>query len=137
MGALLLKKKYLDNKENLHKISRDKLEMIVTSVTACMTATRQVMFLKRCCEILVKIYAYAVHFPWLRISAANSFIWFNLFPTLTPTAWRWLCCTLLRLSVSLLLMITSSCNTHQDWKLSFSVECRTQTMKSKSLLLKL
>jgi len=45
--------------------------MIVSSVTNCMTANRQVMFLKRCCEIIVKIYAFAVYFQLFRINIVN------------------------------------------------------------------
>jgi hypothetical protein len=71
MGALLLKKKYLDTKENLRKIPREKLEMVVTNVTASMTANRQVMFLKRCCEILVKIYTFAVNLTLFRNNVLN------------------------------------------------------------------
>jgi hypothetical protein len=71
MGALLLKKKYLDTKDNLRKIPREKLEMVVTNVTASMTANRQVMFLKRCCEILVRIYTFAVNLTLFRNNVLN------------------------------------------------------------------
>lgn len=63
MGALLLKKKYLDPKNNIEKIPQEKLVAIVSSVKNCMSAARPVMFLKRCCEILVRIYSFAVTFP--------------------------------------------------------------------------
>lgn len=59
MGALLLKKKYLDPKPNIERIPQEKLVAIVSSVKNCMNATRPVMFLKRCCEILVRIYSFA------------------------------------------------------------------------------
>lgn len=59
MGALLLKKKYLDPKPNIERISQEKLSNIVSNVKGCMTATRPVMFLKRCCEILVRVYSFA------------------------------------------------------------------------------
>ena len=49
MGALLLKKKYLDPKENISRIPHEKLAGMVTSVKGCMSALRPVMFLKRCC----------------------------------------------------------------------------------------
>ena len=49
MGALLLKKKYLDVKDNMAKLSKDKLELIVTNVTNMMLPDKQLMFLKRCC----------------------------------------------------------------------------------------
>ena len=61
MGALLLKKKYLDPQSgSIEKISQHKLSEIVVSVKNCMTANRTVMFLKRCCEILVRVYVFAV-----------------------------------------------------------------------------
>ena len=49
MGALLLKKKYLDAKNTISQLSKDKLELIVTNVTNLMTPEKQLMFLKRCC----------------------------------------------------------------------------------------
>jgi hypothetical protein len=60
MGALLLKKKYLDAKPMIEKMSQEKLVTIVTSVKNSMNVNRPTMFLKRCCEILVRIYTYAV-----------------------------------------------------------------------------
>lgn len=60
MGALLLKKKYLDNKETISKLSKDKLTMIATSVHTMMNPDKQLMFLKRCCEIMVRICSYLV-----------------------------------------------------------------------------
>ena len=60
MGALLLKKKYLDVKDNLAKLSKDKLELIVSTVTSMMVPEKQLIFLKRCCEILVRIYSFMV-----------------------------------------------------------------------------
>jgi len=71
MAALLLKKKYLDPKEMIERIPREKMEMIVTSVNASMTASRPTLFLKRCCEILVRIYSHAVSFFLARISATS------------------------------------------------------------------
>lgn len=59
MGALLLKKKYLDAKPMIEKLSQEKLVTIVTSVKNSMNVNRPTMFLKRCCEILVRIYTYA------------------------------------------------------------------------------
>ncbi|CAM6005251.1 unnamed protein product [Sphagnum balticum] len=56
MAALLLKKKYLDIKDNMSKIPGDKLDYIVMKVHECMTVEKPLLFLKRCCEILVKIY---------------------------------------------------------------------------------
>ncbi len=38
MAALLLKKKYLDSKETIARLSQDKLELIVTRVTGMMNA---------------------------------------------------------------------------------------------------
>jgi hypothetical protein len=54
MAALLLKKKYLDNPENLKMISAAKLQFIVQSVQSCMSTDKKTSFLKRCCDILVK-----------------------------------------------------------------------------------
>ncbi len=59
MGALLLKKKYLDPKTTIERIPQEKLAGIVSNVKGCMTPNRPVMFLKRCCEILVRIYSFA------------------------------------------------------------------------------
>ena len=56
MAALLLRKKYLENEETSKKLSNEKLEYILKSVQACMNAERPIMFLKRCCDILVKVY---------------------------------------------------------------------------------
>lgn len=55
MGALLLKKKYLDKKETISRLSQDKLGIIASTVSNMMTPQRSLMFLKRCCEILVRI----------------------------------------------------------------------------------
>lgn len=71
MGALLLKKKYLDPKPMIEKITQDRLVTIVGSVKNSMNAGRPVMFLKRCCEILVRIYSYAVLFDLPRTSRTN------------------------------------------------------------------
>lgn len=71
MGALLLKKKYLDPKPMIEKITQDRLVTIVGSVKNSMNAGRPVMFLKRCCEILVRIYSYAVLFGLPRTSRTN------------------------------------------------------------------
>lgn len=60
MAALLFKKKYLDNKEIISRLPKEKLSMIATSVTGMMNPDRQVMFLKRCCEILVRICSHLV-----------------------------------------------------------------------------
>jgi hypothetical protein len=61
MGALLLKKKYLDPKSGqIEKISQDRLSHIVACVRNSMSSERPVTFLKRCCEILVRIYSSAV-----------------------------------------------------------------------------
>lgn len=60
MSALLLKKKYLDVKEMIAMVAPEKLQLIVTHVIALMTPDRQVSFLKRCCEILVRIYLFSV-----------------------------------------------------------------------------
>jgi glycine cleavage system H lipoate-binding protein len=49
MGALLLKKKYLDPKGVIEKIPQDKLVGIVESVKNSMNVNRPVVFLKRCC----------------------------------------------------------------------------------------
>ncbi len=56
MAALLLKKKYLEPKEMSEKLTNDKLEYIVKSVQGCMQNEKPVSFLKRCCDIMVKIY---------------------------------------------------------------------------------
>lgn len=71
MAALLLKKKYLDCKENMEQISKDNLELMVTSVTNMMTAEKPVMFLKRCADIIVKVYTFVV-LTLLTISESNE-----------------------------------------------------------------
>lgn len=71
MAALLLKKKYLDNKETISRLPREKLSMIATSVTGMMNPERQVMFLKRCCEILVRICSFLVTLGLCRKSIKN------------------------------------------------------------------
>lgn len=58
MGALLLKKKYLDVKDNIARLPKEKLELIVTSVTSTMLPEKPLLFLRRCCEILVRIYSF-------------------------------------------------------------------------------
>jgi hypothetical protein len=60
MGALLLKKKYLDVKENFEKIQNTKLEFIIQSVQNSISLDKKPIFLKRCCDILVKIYSFIV-----------------------------------------------------------------------------
>jgi hypothetical protein len=60
MGALLLKKKYLDNKDTISRLSKDKLTLIATSVNSLMNPDKQLMFLKRCCEIMVRICSFLV-----------------------------------------------------------------------------
>ena len=56
MAALLLKKKYLESKEMSEKLTHEKLEYIVKSVQNTMQADKPVMFLRRCCDIMVKVY---------------------------------------------------------------------------------
>lgn len=56
MAVLLLKKMYLEKEETAKQLSNEKLEYIVRSVQASMGAERPLMFLRRCCDILVKIY---------------------------------------------------------------------------------
>ena len=56
MAALLLKKKYLESEEIAKNLSNEKLEHIVKNVQGCMNPERQPLFLKRCCDILVKVY---------------------------------------------------------------------------------
>lgn len=56
MAALLLKKKYLENEEMSKKLTNDKLEYIVKNVQGCMKPEKPVSFLKRCCDIMVKVY---------------------------------------------------------------------------------
>lgn len=56
MAALLLKKKYLDIKDNLDALSPAKIQHIVQSVQAVMTPNKKTLFLKRCCDILVKLF---------------------------------------------------------------------------------
>lgn len=60
MAALLLKKKYLDPKEMIERIPKEKLGVLVSTVNNSMTANRPLLYLKRCCEILIRIYSYAV-----------------------------------------------------------------------------
>lgn len=38
------------------KLSNNRLEYIIKSVQGCMTPEKPVMFLKRCCDIMVKVY---------------------------------------------------------------------------------
>ena len=78
MGALLLKKKYLDVKDNLAKLSKDKLELIVSTVTSMMVPEKQLNFLKRCCEILVRIYSFMVPVVLFRKPTRS---WFSLSKT--------------------------------------------------------
>lgn len=59
MAALLLKKKYLENEESVQKLSTERLEYILKNVQGCMNADRPIMFLNRCCDILVKVYNHA------------------------------------------------------------------------------
>jgi hypothetical protein len=40
------------------QLTKDKLDLIVANVTSSMTAERPLNFLKRCCEIIVRIYGY-------------------------------------------------------------------------------
>lgn len=56
MAALLLKKKYLEPEAMSQKLTNEKLEYIVKSVQACMKPEKPVLFLRRCCDIMVKIY---------------------------------------------------------------------------------
>ena len=56
MAALLLKKKYLEPEDIAKNLSNEKLQHIVHGVQGCMNAQRQPTFLKRCCDILVKVY---------------------------------------------------------------------------------
>jgi hypothetical protein len=60
MSALLLKKKYLDDTTNFQKISASKLEFIVCSVKNMILPDKSLTFLKRCCEILVKLFTHIV-----------------------------------------------------------------------------
>jgi hypothetical protein len=60
MAALLLKKKYLDDANNFSKISNSKLEFIVSSVKNLILPEKSLTFLKRCCEILVKVFTHIV-----------------------------------------------------------------------------
>ena len=62
MGALLLKKKYLDDTTVFSKISNEKLEFIVHSVKNMILPDKSLTFLKRCCEILVKVFTHIVVF---------------------------------------------------------------------------
>ncbi len=56
MAALLLKKKYLEPEAMSQKLTNEKLEYIVKSVQTCMKPEKPVLFLRRCCDIMVKIY---------------------------------------------------------------------------------
>lgn len=60
MAALLLKKKYLDDTTNFQKIPGSKLEFIVGSVKNMILPEKSLTFLKRCCEILVKLFTHIV-----------------------------------------------------------------------------
>ncbi len=62
MAALLLKKKYLDDTNNFQKIPASKLEFIVGSVKNMILPEKSLTFLKRCCEILVKLFTHVVIF---------------------------------------------------------------------------
>lgn len=77
MGALLLKKKYLDVKPMIEKMSQQQLSYIVDSVKNCMNVNRPTLFLKRCCEILVRIYAYAVSFFLFRTAKISWWVSLN------------------------------------------------------------
>lgn len=72
MGALLLKKKYLDAKDTIAKLSKDKLTLIATTVHTMMNPSKQLMFLKRCCEIMVRICNFLVSAALSRKSTRNS-----------------------------------------------------------------
>ena len=61
MAALLLKKKYLDDTNNFQKIPASKLEFIVGSVKNMILPEKSLTFLKRCCEILVKLFTHIVN----------------------------------------------------------------------------
>lgn len=56
MATLLIKKKYLDDANVFPNIPREKLELIVAQVQNAMAPTRPMMFMKRCCDILVTVY---------------------------------------------------------------------------------
>jgi hypothetical protein len=56
LAALLLKKKYLDSAEMSQKLTIQKMEYIIKSVQVCMQSEKPVLFLRRCCDIIVKIY---------------------------------------------------------------------------------
>lgn len=58
MSALLLKKKYLDSKNIFVMLSREKLETILHGTQECMKPDKPLQFLKRCCDILVKLYTF-------------------------------------------------------------------------------
>ena len=60
MAAVLLKKKYLDNLDNFKKISQEKMISMIQKVQASITTDRMLSYLKRCCEILVRIYTHLV-----------------------------------------------------------------------------
>lgn len=60
MSALLFKKKYLDIPENFNKIDQEKMISVIQKVQASITTERKLSYLKRCCEILVKIYTHLV-----------------------------------------------------------------------------
>ena len=60
MAALLLKKKYLDPKEMIARIDQEKQRVLIQTVANNITANRPLQYLKRCCEILLRIYSYSV-----------------------------------------------------------------------------
>ena len=66
MAALLLKKKDLDEKDNLEKMSAVKLQQIVQSVQNAMSTEKKTIFLKRCCDILAKILIHLVNFKLIQ-----------------------------------------------------------------------
>ena len=66
MSALLLKKKYIENKDNLMKMTPQQLEGVASGVFAMMGPNKQLSFMKRCCDIIVKIYTYMVPSGLLR-----------------------------------------------------------------------
>jgi hypothetical protein len=61
MAALLVKKKYIEAKENFEKLTLQNLEYMVKKVQTCMNANKQTLFLNRCCDIMVKIYVFIVN----------------------------------------------------------------------------
>jgi endonuclease III len=76
MAALLLKKKYLDIKPNLEAMSPAKMKHIIQSVQTCMSADKKTTFLKRCCDILVKLFIQMVNHAnnkeYAKITARSS-----------------------------------------------------------------